>query len=461
MSPFLVSILALAAAADSLGGSPSSALFSGQKPATRVEAGWKGRQEADPLLPEEGSAEGKGIVDIRTLVRPDSRSAVFGRVRYENGFKNGVQRNTSSDYDVVYPYVMADTLTGHVKRETYAFSGGYSRRYEVWHFGLEAGYRALHEWRETDPRPRNIVSDLSAGVSAGKKVSPDYVLDASLFYRRYAQSNSVSYFNPRGANTAQFHLTGLGTYFSRFSGTIPSYLYTRYAGNGATLGLTLFPLTEKGWRAAVQYRILDNIHYLPNLNETPYTELITQDAHLSAEYAGGSWRAGADVQVQLRSGLEHVLDNGIAGAYNSLLCFHMYDGAFYEARIHGAYRAGRHWQFSSAASYRGLSEQYAYPGRRFALSAVRASAGTRYSFAARAWRFRTGLAAHGVLPVSARATGYEEPRLRRFSAAVLGLDAGFLAERPVWRSISGFARVGLHYDTLNAVYYSITIGFQL
>ncbi len=471
MNLLLITILSITAVADSLGGSASEALFSRRKPFTSVEAGWRGRSEAAPLFPEEGRAAGEGIVDIRTLVRPDSTRAVAGRVEYANGFKHGVQWNSSSDYSVVYPYVMADTLSGNVRKESYAFSGGYSFMRGEWNFGLRGSYRALHEWREVDPRPRNIVSDLRADFSFGRRISPDYTLDANVYYRRYAQSNSVTYFNPRGANTAQFHLTGLGSYFYRFSGTISSYLSTRYSGNGGGIAINLFPLHGKGWKACAEYGFLDNVHHFPGLNEAPYTELVTHDAAITGSYFGRKWSAGGSLRAQLRNGYEHVLDNGIAGAYNSLMMFHMYSGLFYEACARGTLRQGR-WTFDGSASYIGLSEQYTYPGRMEEVSGIKAAAGAVYTRRTGAWNLRANTSAHGFMPVVATAVipakytlealqEHEKYRLRRLSQAFIGLNACIMAERPVWKNVYGTARANIYYDTLNSVIYSITIGIIL
>lgn len=471
MNLLLITILSITAAADSLGGSASEALFSRRKPFTSVEAGWRGRSEAAPLFPEEGRAAGKGLVDIRTLVRPDSTRAVAGRVEYANGFKHGVQWNSSSDYSVVYPYVMADTLSGNVRKESYAFSGGYSFMRGEWNFGLRGSYRALHEWREVDPRPRNIVSDLRADFSVGRRISPYYTLDANVYYRRYAQSNSVAYFNPRGANTAQFHLTGLGSYFYRFSGTISSYLSTRYSGNGGGIAINLFPLRGKGWKACAEYGFLDNVHHFPGLNEAPYTELVTHDAAITGSFFGRKWSAGGSLRAQLRNGYEHVLDNGIAGAYNSLMMLNMYSGVFYEAALHGGLSAGR-WHFGGEASYRGAFEQYTYPGRMFSVSGVRAAAGAAYALKAGAWTLEAHAKASGFIPTSASAVipakytleafqEHQKYRLERLSAAFAGIDAGIMAERPLWKSVYGFTRAGFYYDTLNSVIYSITIGIKL
>jgi len=469
----LLSILLFAAGVDSLGiaeGSSSGALFSHRKALTSVEAGWMGRSESNPLIPEEGSSAGQAVINIRTLVRPDSVSVVRGGVRYENGIKNNVRWNSSSDYGIVFPYVMADSLSGNVRKETYAFFGEYAFRRGAWNFGFRGSYRALHEWREVDPRPRNIVSDLSVNFSSGRALSAAYVLDLCAGYRRYSQSNTLTFFNPRGANTSEFHLTGLGSAFERFTGAISSHLTTRYAGNGLSLALTLYPLQEKGWKASFQYDLLDNVHYLPNLNEVPYTELITHNIQLAGDYTDGPWTIGGKLHAQYRKGIESVLDNGKAGAYNILMRFHMYSGFFYKAQAHASYRMGR-WTFNSLAAYRGFVQKYAYPAREFSVSGLDACVGARYNMPAGKWLLQAEAQAVGFVSLSGNMSipsdytiealqDYHRSRLYRLTTSTVGGMAGFRAERPVMKTVRAFAGARACYDSVNSIMFIMLIGLN-
>ena len=58
--------------------------------------------------------------------------------------------NSTADFLLLYPYVMADTLGGDPTFERYAFKAGAS----VWKkmkIGAEACFRAEHEYRTTGP----------------------------------------------------------------------------------------------------------------------------------------------------------------------------------------------------------------------------------------------------------------------------------------------------------------------
>ena len=270
------------------GASAAAYLFGPDATYTGAAASWNYAKDPAPLVREEGRGLSEGQLNIGTLVRLDSLSAVRGKVRYVNGVKRDVLWNSSSDCSTVYPYVMADMVGGDLRKEEYAFSGGYTARRGRFHWGVEGAYRALHEYRQADPRPRNIVSDLSVTGSAGWRPVPGYVLDATLGYRRYSQTQTMSFLNARGKNTSILHLTGLGSQFSRFSGATDANMNTRYAGNGVTVAAAWIPLRENGWNATASYSLLNIIHYLPNQNEVPYTELYTREADIRLQYLSRS-----------------------------------------------------------------------------------------------------------------------------------------------------------------------------
>lgn len=350
----------------------SAALFLLGPDATFTQAGvsWNGRSESAPLYREEGKGLQEGQVNIRTLVRLDSTQAVRGTVRYTNGVKREVNWNSSSDFFTVYPYVVADTVGGNVNKEEYAFSGGYAARYGAFHWGAEAAYRALHEYRMVDPRPRNIVSDLQVKASAGWRVLSTYVVEATVGYRRYSQTQSMVFISERGKNSSVFHFTGLGSDFARFTGATDSYMNTRYAGNGLLFGLAWSPLGAAGWEASVDYRHLDITHYLPNLNQVPYTELYTRTLQAQGGYlsrsAAWSWKAGAHLQYQWRQGLESILDSGASGYLKELGRLLMFSSETLTAGVHGAVDYRQQWSLQGRAEYRSFSALYAYPARSLA-----------------------------------------------------------------------------------------------
>ena len=433
-----------------------------------------------PLLSEEGSAESSFCADVRSLVRLDSSSAVSGKVGYLNGTRRKVLWNSSSDYLLLYPYVLADSVGGDLRREQYLFSGGWSARRGRWHYGLHGEYRALHEYRQVDPRPRNIVSDLGASVNGGTSVAGGYHIDAELSYRRYSQSQNEGFFNPKGANSSVMHLTGLGGQFSRFAGSTSSYLSTRYAGNGFGLCIGLIPDHIEGWHADLSWKFLEIVHHLPNQNEAPYNYLYDNSIDLRVRYIfrsrGGRLHSlGAGGKAGLRSGAESVLDNGKAGRFIELARFRMYSS--------GALRSGIEWKsekagrpgFKAGAWYRGFSAEYLYPGRGMTYSFADADAGVSQSIQKGLWQMYGSIEAGGSLPLGGRLTipsDYTDPvmagwcdlRYRRLSAAALYSALTLKAERATGGKTSLFCRldvkiVGRKRCDL-ATYDSISLGIN-
>lgn len=106
-------------------------------------------------------------------------SRIWGNAYYHNGERKNVQWNESADYELIYPYVMADTIGGDIKSETYFFEGGYAASHGRWTFGGEFSYRALLEYRDVDPRPRNSIADLQGKAGASYQFNKRYAVALS------------------------------------------------------------------------------------------------------------------------------------------------------------------------------------------------------------------------------------------------------------------------------------------
>ncbi len=368
--------------------SAASYLMEPLKAYTSIAAAWNGRREESPAKMEEGDSMDEGQLNISTLVRPTCNSAVRGSINYARGLKRNVIWNTSSDYDIVYPYTLADTVGGNLNHEKYQFSGGYSALKGNFLWGLEGAYRAFHEYRDVDPRPRNIVSDLNVRGTAGLLLG-GRVLEGSLFYRRYSQSQNVTFVSERGRNTSVFHLTGLGDYNWRFSGASDAYLTTRYSGNGVGFQLATYPKAVQGWRADASYTLLNMAHYLPNQNEALYTQALTREIRLNAGYIGRRFTAGAHAAYQWREGIESVLDNGKAGRFLELTKLPLFGSSELSAGADAAWQL-KNWSVSGSAEWSSQSASGAYPEREMTLSAIDVKLGGQYLYEGSKWNFLAG-----------------------------------------------------------------------
>lgn len=458
--------------------SVSDWLFSPYDSYTTLSSSWEYRGEEWPLLREEGQSGSEGVIDIGTMVRLDENSAVRGKVQYRNGLKKGVMWNSSSDYDILRPYAVADSVGGDVKREQYSFSGGYAARSGRIHYGFEGAYRALHEYRMVDPRPRNIVSDLSIKAGAGFRMTARYLLDFSVAYRRYSQSQNISFYSQKGSNSSVFHLTGLGSHFGRFEGGTSAYTTTRYAGNGLDVNLNLLPDGVSGWRAGLTYSLFSLVHHLPNQNEVPYTELYTRTAEGKVSYVsqGRKMDYALDLHInyESRSGVESVIDNGSAGRFLELMRFKMYSSDILRSGVRAAGEWRNGFSMEADADFVYLNSGYVYPSRN--LNSKGADINLRAAYIGR-WNdnllkvvLKVGRyqSLGAILSIPAEYTmdkllSFYSDRRARFASSSLSGGASVRWEKEI-RTFSLFLLADADYVRLDggadSVYSTVTIGFN-
>lgn len=143
---------------------------------SEIKAVYDLRREDDALLPQEGDGLDQGSVKVYSLIRLQNHSAVRAGAEYSRGVKRNVLWNSTSDFELLYPDVMVDTIGGNLQKEQYSFYGAWSRLIGKAHIGVYGGYRALHEFRQVDPRPRSVTSDLNAALTGGI-AAKGYVFD--------------------------------------------------------------------------------------------------------------------------------------------------------------------------------------------------------------------------------------------------------------------------------------------
>lgn len=344
--------------------SPAASLYRYGVSYTEIGASYRMRDENEALLMQLGDRFDAGAFTADSWLRLDSASAAFASVEYVNGRTAGVLWNSSSDFLLLYPYVTADTVGGSLSYEKYFFSGGYSRRDGVVSYGVYGSYRALHEYRRIDPRPRNITSDFKAAVSAGCSFG-EYILEAAFSVRLYRQISDVDFYDPSGANTSEIPMTGLGTYYERFSGT-GAYLGTYHKGNGYCVSIGLVPENRRGWLAGAEYDVLTIGRLLSNQNDVPITSLALSSLSLYAAYRGDGLGVYVQGRLGQRLGYENVIDNGSSNMFNVLGSYGMYLSKNFSV-IAGGYRKWKRgsalWSVSPEAGWRSFLSEYLYPRR--------------------------------------------------------------------------------------------------
>lgn len=368
------------------GARAQSLLFDGGADGSSVSVGVQYRDEDQAYLPQEGSGLLEGRFQASTRRRIGDATAVQGAVSYDNGVKRGVLWNTTSDWALLSPYVTADSVGGDLRREQYRFMGRIAHRKGDWFFEAGASYRALHEYRQVDPRPRNIVSDLTPFLSGGR-VAGDYALSLTARYRRYHQSQQTSFMNPKGANTSLLHFNGLGSVFGRFTGT-SEYAGVRYRGNGFSVTALLEPLrAEGGWNASATYSLFHVSRHLTSQNEVPISRAITQEFQVLGGWNNARLRVELGGKYALTRGLEAVIGNFKTGEYAVELELPQYARPSFDVFARASYGWSQ-WELSGTLGLDGMDASVQYPYRRLQTEAAYAKLSAAWKYASGRWKLR-------------------------------------------------------------------------
>ncbi len=343
---------------------PAAALLSAYPSYSSAAASFDLREEGGgALAPEEGDALRQGRFDAGSFLRLDGGSAVDGGVSYRRSEKRNVVLNETADYELLQPYVLIDTLGGDMQHEQYAFRGAWMRRSGNLLYSAGGSYKAVHEYRCVDPRPRNISSDLKAGFSLGTLL-PGASLLFYAGYRKYSQTQNVTFVSNVGANTTLFHSTGLGSDYYRFRST-GIFAATRYAGHGFEAGLVGIGLSGR-LQAGLSYNRLGITRHLSNQNEAPLSLLHTGDLRSFVSYRiSESAALEADVEYERRSGEENVIDCAASGIYDDILSLPIYSRDRLNVSLGAVCRTktgdAALWYLAPSLDWLLSSENYLYP----------------------------------------------------------------------------------------------------
>ena len=105
---------------------------------TRISLNGVCGKENEAALLQAGDGYLKGAADVSSWIKLSDRTRLWGNARYTTGKETGVVWNETADFELLYPYVMADSIGGDLSLQEYAFTGGYSGR-AVPHWNIETG----------------------------------------------------------------------------------------------------------------------------------------------------------------------------------------------------------------------------------------------------------------------------------------------------------------------------------
>lgn len=328
-----------------------------------AEADWQ--QQSEAFVQEKGKGFLLPAAHADTYIRLSDRTAVWGHASYMNGKHYDICWNSTSDYDLLQPHILADSVGGDTDCERYVFVGGYATQLKHWLLGAEMLFRADHEYRDVDPRMRGIVNELTIRLGAGYEAL-GYSWSAAIEGNVYKQSNSVDFYRELGVSP-EYQMTGLGTEYARFSG---DKRRLHYEGGGARLLLDAEPLNERGFYVHLD---LNEHRYHRQIIENytlPLTDLYSQGVNSIV-----GWKKKGDRQMALyatfdyekRSGDERIIGTSASTAFPELGVLTMYKNDRLNASLTALYGTCR-WQATAAFGYQSDQQEYVYPERKLNVS---------------------------------------------------------------------------------------------
>lgn len=429
--------------ADATDGNPAASHYRHPFTITRLSAEGRLSDTGKTLPAEVGDGELTGSITARSYRRISDATTVWGHARFLAGKIKGVSWNNSADYPLVGPYVIGDPVGGDLARRSYDFSGGYAGRHDRWMWGVEAAYRAAIDYRGRDPRDKIVVSDLN--LSAGGGFSPGdsgWGIGLSGRARVYNQSAAIEFYSPVN-DIPTYAMTGLGSYYPRFSGN--SGRNTAYSGAGFGATLSLFPIRRAGAqksestiaRGEVRADYIRLRQFMRDFNnlELTHTATLSMGAEIGVLFgavspASPGFCYGFTLLAHLidKRGTENLLGTGTGNSYPKIGQRDNYTSSdvCVTLQLPGEWRISGHDRLTAmlAGSYIHHSEKLTDPARRVSARSVTPRLEVGW-----AHRFANGALLTTDATISQRLTNPG-------NIILTGLDPDSELGRTVWRDIA-------------------------
>lgn len=322
-----------------------------------------------PLLYEVGKGNLLWGAAAKSYIRLSKRTSVWGSASYRTGRKYAVKWNSTSDYLLLRPYVMGDTLGGDLHNERYTFSGGYAVQLGKLALGASIDFRAEHEYRTTDPRMRGISTDMTLRGGA-KYALGDYEAGIGVGGTFYKQTNDVKFFREAGV-IPEYQMSGLGADYERFSGSNRS---AYYKSTGILTDIALRPIADRsGIYVTANYRFAPYKRILPSLNSLPLSTLYLTNGAVTAgcKHEGNiGWSVFGGISHEGRKGDEHIAGSPSGSEYRTIATLTMYHSRLNDYHAGGACSlgSGTGLTIELRGGYQDFASDYVSPERKMSFS---------------------------------------------------------------------------------------------
>jgi len=256
-------------------------------------------------------------------ILPNQRK-IWGYATYKRETTYAIQGTESSDYAMLRPYVIADSVGGDMQQEEYLFSGGYAQQFGPYTFAVQMGYRALIAYREVDPRPKNTVGQLQLQIAGTLQLGAHHLLGGSIGLEKYNQDNSLKFYDDL-KTIPLYHMTGLGMDYARFAGNNNNHSTQGYT---YTTQLSIQPHHANGWGGKLEWQQASLEKVLNNSNNLPLHTLSKHHTTATIFYqhkgAKREWSTQWVGHYRKHTGKENVFGDPSSASYPLIATDKMY-----------------------------------------------------------------------------------------------------------------------------------------
>ncbi len=212
---------------------------------TEVSVGHYNTRAEELYLVQEGDQLQVNRFKVHSYIK-DQNKYYYGNAGYSKGVKSNQNWVSTSDYTLLKPYYVADTIGGDLHTEQYLFSGGYVYSWNKTTIGIHGKYTADTQFRQLDPRPVNTIYNLEVSLGVGYHPAGKYMLGLYISMQNYAQESDVRSFS-EGSVYQPLYMRGFGFTDAYFS-DITQFNVVNYMLKGYEFAVNILPQNEQnGW----------------------------------------------------------------------------------------------------------------------------------------------------------------------------------------------------------------------
>lgn len=260
-------------------------------------------------LAQEGKDKESVFFQAKAYNRLDENSAVWGGASYRQGRNKEVHWNESADYELLFPYVVADSVGGDIRYEHYEIQGGYVQRLGNYNLGISGFYKARMEYRTIDPRPKNIAAQVGGILGINRDLSNKITAGVQVNIEKYTQKHKMSFYSPTGFPVI-YEMNGMGNFNNMLKGKRREAFYDGWSYG---TGIQLYEKEAQTWFLTAGLTTFTFEKLLPEF----YDVQVSKAKHLSYAVTAGKMVAIDQMKLgvvlrgtkEVRKGTENLFIN--------------------------------------------------------------------------------------------------------------------------------------------------------